>query len=347
MKLLLISPQMEKPNGGIAVWTNKYLEGCKQKNIDCAIVNTKIDETKTNSGKQKRNVFAEYKRTKRIFKDLKKELKIGKFDVAHLNTSIGVLGVIRDYYIAKKINKKGIPIVLHFHCDIPFWVNNKIIKRYLLKILKLSKINFVLCENSKRYLQQTFGVDSIKLPNFVEESVIVDNKIINEEIVSAVFVGRVSLCKGAKEAFEIAKRFPKIEFKFIGELEKEVDVWDKPENCCFLGIQPYSVVLDALDKADMFLFPSHTEGFSMALAEAMARGLPAVATDVGANLDMLENKGGFVVDKEDVDAMEKSILNLMDSSTRSQMSKWSINKVANNYTTNNVMEVLLEQYNSL
>lgn len=338
MKVLLISPKMENPNGGIAVWTEKYLKGCEQKNIDCDIINTK---------RNKKGVFAEFKRIKRIFKDLKTALKTKKFDVAHLNTSIGVLGVLRDYYIAKKINRKKIPIVLHFHCDIPFWVTNKIIKRYLYKILKFSKVNFVLCENSKRYLKQTFGVDSIKLPNFIEESTISNSKIINEEIKSAVFVGRVSIDKGAKEAFELAKRFPLIEFKFIGEVDKSVNVLYKPNNCLFFGSQPYNDVLKYLDESDFFLFPSHTEGFSMALAETMARGLPAIATDVGANLDMLENKGGFVVDVCDINAMEQCILKLMDPTLRNQMSKWSVNKVLNNYTTNNVMEVLLYKYNSL
>ena len=50
-----------------------------------------------------------------------------------------------------------------------------------------------------------------------------------------------------------------------------------------------------LDKADVFLFPSYTEGFSISLTEAMASGLPCIASDVGANQDMLENHGGILI----------------------------------------------------
>ena len=112
--------------------------------------------------------------------------------------------------------------------------------------------------------------------------------------------------------FEVAKCFPDIQFEFIGKPAPEVLELYRPENCVLLGPKAYDEVVSALDNSDLFLFPSHSEGFSMALAEAMARGLPSVATDVGANLDMLENKGGLVVEKGDVDAMTSSMKELLD-----------------------------------
>lgn len=340
MKVLLISPKMEKPNGGIAIWTQYYEKGCQKREVEFDIVNTAKISTQ-------RGLIGEIKRTRRIFKDLKKNLKEKKFDVAHLNTSIGVFGVIRDYLIAKKIAKKKIPIAVHFHCDIPFWVTNRVVKRYLKKLLNLSKKNFVLCENSRKYLERAFGVESIKVPNFIDENFVNDKREINEELKKALFVGRVSIEKGAKEMFEVARRFPDIIFEFIGQPSQEVLTIEKPENCVLLGPKPYDEVVASLDSADMFLFPSHSEGFSLALAEAMARGLPSVATDVGANLDMLENKGGLVVEKGDVDAMELCIKELLDPIKRKEMSKWCIEKVLNNYTTDKIIEEFLFHYNSL
>ena len=340
MKILLISPKMKNPNGGIAVWTGYYEKACPRFGADCDIVNTE-----KKSGKQ--GFFKERQRAIGILRSVKNYCKNNEYDLAHLNSNIGVFGVIRDYFVAKRIAKKKIPVVVHFHCDVPFWVTNFVVKHYLKKLLKISSEVLVLCESSKKFLKQTFGVESIKVPNFIDENVVFLDKVINDELKNIVFVGRVSLDKGAKELYELAKRFPSMQFNFIGEPEEVVLEWHKPNNCCFLGRKTHDEVIRILDESDLFLFPTHTEGFSMALAESMARGLPCVTTDVGANLDMIENEGGVVVEKGDVDAMEEGIKELLSPEKRQKASKWCVDKVTNNYTAEKVMKLLFEQYKSL
>ncbi len=344
MKILLISVKTTESKGGIAVWTENYLSGFEGKDAIVHIVNTVTTGERLKNASAKRSLSDEWQRTSRIMKDLKAELKENSFDVAHLNTSIGVFGIIRDYMVARKIAEKKIPIVLHFHCDIPFWVKNSVIKYFLKKILKLSSVNLVLCESSKKYLMANYGAESIKVPNFVDSSLLVEKKEIHEVLKKAFFVGRVSFLKGAKEIFELAKKFHEIEFELAGEVCDGIENWEKPDNISLIGMIPHDEVIRHLDNSDIFIFPTYTEGFSVALAESMARGIPAVTTDVGANLDMIENKGGAVVQVGNTKAMEKAINNLRDKETRSKMSEWNIQKVKNEYTAAAIINKFSEIY---
>jgi glycosyltransferase involved in cell wall biosynthesis len=58
----------------------------------------------------------------------------------------------------------------------------------------------------------------------------------------------------------------------------------------FLGQQDRAGVRAALDSAHLFVLPSLTEGLPRALLEAMARGLPAVATNVGGVPELLPSE---------------------------------------------------------
>jgi glycosyltransferase involved in cell wall biosynthesis len=66
-----------------------------------------------------------------------------------------------------------------------------------------------------------------------------------------------------------------------------------------------------LTDADIFLLPSRQEGFSNALLEAMAAGLPVVATDVGGNREaVIDGEGGSIVQPSDPAALAHAVVNL-------------------------------------
>jgi glycosyltransferase involved in cell wall biosynthesis len=67
-------------------------------------------------------------------------------------------------------------------------------------------------------------------------------------------------------------------------------------------------VYDALRAADLFLFPTLSEGFSKALLEAMAAGLPVVTTPVGAASDLMrDGHNGLVVPPADASAVASAV----------------------------------------
>ena len=81
------------------------------------------------------------------------------------------------------------------------------------------------------------------------------------------------------------------------------------DNIMWLGERPD--VEELLSASDIFVLPSHQEGFSNALLEAMAARLPAVATAVGGNIDAVaDNETGLLVPVRDPRALAAAILRL-------------------------------------
>jgi glycosyltransferase involved in cell wall biosynthesis len=96
--------------------------------------------------------------------------------------------------------------------------------------------------------------------------------------------------------------------RLLERLQRESATLGVAQHVEFLGQQDRGGVQGALDAADLFLLPSLTEGLPRALLEAMARGLPAVATDVGGIPELLP--GECLVAPRDVQALASAIARL-------------------------------------
>ena len=82
--------------------------------------------------------------------------------------------------------------------------------------------------------------------------------------------------------------------EYLKNLAKELGVSDKVK---FLGYR--KDVLEIYKIADLFLFPSKREGLPCSLIEAMACGLPCVASDVRGNKDLLRSDNLCKSNKEE------------------------------------------------
>ncbi len=87
-----------------------------------------------------------------------------------------------------------------------------------------------------------------------------------------------------------------------GDLERMVREMGLTQSIDFTGFQ--HDVRDALAQFDIFLFTTKREGLSVAVIEAMAAGLPFVATDVGGIAEQIDQgSNGYIVEVGDIDAM--------------------------------------------
>ena len=117
-------------------------------------------------------------------------------------------------------------------------------------------------------------------------------------------------------AAKIVARVPDARFVIAGEgPERESTLLQVRklgiENCFeFLGHRDDVPAL--LAEADLFVLPSRSEAFPNAVIEAMAAGLPVVATHVGGIVELVQpERTGVLVPSEDPEALAAAVLNLM------------------------------------
>ena len=86
-------------------------------------------------------------------------------------------------------------------------------------------------------------------------------------------------------------------------------------------------------KADLFVLPSIFEGYGMVYAEAMAYGLPIIATTGGAIPDTVPQEAGLLVEPGDITALISALKTLIqDPSYRARLSRGAL-KVAGQQPT--------------
>jgi len=79
-----------------------------------------------------------------------------------------------------------------------------------------------------------------------------------------------------------------------------------------LGHIDHGRLLEELAKAAVFLLPSRQENSPMAIAEAMAAGLPVIAANrCGMPFMVTENTTGFLIDPDDIDQIADRLTRLM------------------------------------
>ncbi len=346
MKVLLVSA-LPPPAGGIASWTERYLEYCNIHNIETSIVNIALSGNRGQKINDKTNIKDELKRTSHVINDMRKEVKLSGATIVHMNTSCGPLGIFRDYLCVRKAYKRKLPIVLHFHCNVENRVHGHGGMWALKRMTEMADKILVLNSASKEFVAPLSKTEPTIIPNFINHDFLTDKHQIRENIKEIVFVGHVQATKGSKEILEAAEKLPDIHFSLIGPVADEIANLPCPQNVSLVGPKAPNEVKQYLQDADLYLFPSYTEGFSLSLTEAMAMGLPAIATDVGANKDILEDKGGIIIPIKDSGAIVEAISKVQDEVIRKQMSEWVISKVRNQYLTDTVMGQLIAIYREM
>ena len=154
------------------------------------------------------------------------------------------------------------------------------------------------------------------------------------------------VCRSRPDAlFVVAGRI--LDQDYYSEIEAQVKHLGLAENIRFLG--QVDAPLTLLSAADIFFLPSRSEGMSNALLEAMASSLPAVATAVGGNCQLVdENSTGFLVPVGDTDAAAGRLLQFLeDPQLARRMGAAARRVVEQRYSLEATMRLLIRHYEAL
>ncbi len=129
-------------------------------------------------------------------------------------------------------------------------------------------------------------------------------------------------------------------------LKKQVENLGLADNVRFLGWRPD--VDEIMGCFDIFVLPSLNEGMGRVLVEAMAAGLPIVASRVGGIPDLVKHEeNGLLVPPADTSALEKAISTLLQDGARRKRMRKAGKKMCGPYSAEAMVEQIDVLYTEL
>ncbi len=172
-------------------------------------------------------------------------------------------------------------------------------------------------------------------------------------------VARLVAEKGYEEAFRaarlVAERVPEARFVFVGGFEDKPDAI-APDALARHGIAGIAQLLghrrdvERLYAAmDVFMLPSHREGFPRSVMEAAAMGLPCVVTDVRGCRQCVEHGvNGLLVPARDPAALAGALERLLRSpGERARMGAAGRTKAVREFDEARIIDAILDAYRRL
>ena len=165
-------------------------------------------------------------------------------------------------------------------------------------------------------------------------------------------VGRLHEQKGhcylIQAVSKVRKEFPKVKLLVTGEGEEEnnlkklVKSLDLTNEVIFAGLS--SDIEKILPMAELFILPSLWEGLPNALLEAMAAGLPIIATKVGGIPRVIEDgREGILIAPEDIHGLANAIKKLLtDQKLANTLSANAQRKAVDHFSIETYTDKLLD-----
>lgn len=296
----------------------------------------------------------------KAYKQLKKIIKENNYDIIHCHTPVA--GVLTRLAARNSKNTTVIYTAHGFHflkgAPLLNWLIYYPVERFCAKFTdKLITINkedyerakkFSLRNNGNVYYVPGIGIDIEKIKNTKVDIQQKKKELgIPEKIPVLLSVGELNKNKNHIVVLNALSKLKDKRFIYLicgrgvlkEYLEEKIKEFGLENKVMLLGYR--NDITEILKIADLFIFPSKREGLPVSLIEAMAADLPAIASNVRGNRDLISKENLFEPDDADslVSLIEKQLDNI-GNSKRSKVAYKNLEK----YSLKNVLKQMAEIY---
>ncbi|OAI06418.1 sugar transferase [Methylomonas methanica] len=154
----------------------------------------------------------------------------------------------------------------------------------------------------------------------------------------------INACENSPEFAQIARLFLIGEGPLRAEAIKLLNAASLIDKVWLSGER--NDIPEILRSLDIFVLPSKAEGISNTILEAMASGLPVIATRVGGNPELvLDGKTGCLVEKEDVEGLSSAMRELvLDDDNRRQLGEASLQRIQAEFSIDSMVNRYRQVY---
>lgn len=291
--------------------------------------------------------------------------RLWAFDLANTKIMPGLVGAIlrlpRGTVIHLHINSAYVPeavyaahvlrgtrYVAHLHFDVTTsacWAGPVLrhvwMPIVLARVLREAAAVVVFTEDQRQTVASEYGVELAKIfaiRNGVEASYFHDNDRELHAKPRLLFVGRLASEKNVSVLLDALSGISELfETTLVGEGDLETALKRQSSsiglhNVRFYGRAEGEELRNIYRSADILVLPSNHEGMSLVLLEALAMGLPVVATDLAANREVvIHGENGLLVPRDSPSALRAALLEVVEDRDRYQRMSRISRKLAEQY----------------